>query len=452
MCMSAPRSGLPTSSLLLLLLPLACGDAGTGGATEGGTGELETTDASATTSGGSTSAGPTSGAASSSSDASGEATTDDATTDDPSATTTTTDGATDTDATTGEPLDPPEPPAYWTWLKIEIPGTVCGNGSQYKFWVNWSDTSDNVALFFEPGGACWDYPGCNGETPLGAANPDGLGDDHIDLWSLHSPLIRRDDPGNPVADWNLVFIPYCTGDVHTGNAAATYADPDMQDPDLEYQHAGHNNMMAVTDWLDWRFPEIPEMFLTGCSAGGAGSLVNYYFLRSQLNVTGRGYLLNDSGPIFPSELHSGPLHSKIRESWSLDSILMLLPEFAELQDDFGTINTLIADEFPEDRLAITYFIRDYNYSRYSYENFYDNLSKDDVHALWWDDTQLLMDLYDGRDNLAYYLPYYRFFNDSHCSTLITYLGSEIPESDMTMGGFVDELFSDEPLMSYLGGP
>ncbi len=351
-----------------------------------------------------------------------------------------------------EPPPPPDPPAYGEWLKIEIPGTVCGDGSQYKFWVNWSETSDDVALFFEPGGACWDYPGCNGETPLGAANPNGLDDNHMDLWGLHSPLIRRDDPGNPVSDWNLVFIPYCTGDVHTGNASAAYSDPEMAEPDLEYEHAGHNNMMAVIDWLDWQFPEIPNMFLTGCSAGGAGSLVNYYFLRSQLNVTERGYLLNDSGPIFPSELHSGPLHNKIRDSWNLDSILMQLPEFAELEGDFGAINTLIADEFPEDRLAITYFIRDYNYSRYSYENFYDNLSKDDIHALWWDDTQLLMDRYDDRDNLAYYLPYYRFLNDSHCSTLFTYLGSEIPESDMTMGGFVDELFSEEPLMSYLGGP
>ena len=43
--------------------------------------------------------------------------------------------------------------SYDTWEEIELPGTVCGNDSQYKFWINYSDTSDNLAVVFEPGGA-----------------------------------------------------------------------------------------------------------------------------------------------------------------------------------------------------------------------------------------------------------------------------------------------------------
>jgi len=33
-------------------------------------------------------------------------------------------------------------------------------------------------------------------------------------------------------------------------------------------------------------------------------------------------------------------------------------------------------------------------------------------------------------------------NDSHCSTLISFPGSEIQELDMTMDLFVEELFDD----------
>src|SRR5688500_16114260 len=51
----------------------------------------------------------------------------------------------------------PPRPAYNEWIKVEPPGAVCGNDSQYKFWVRYSDSSNNVVISFEPGGACWDY-------------------------------------------------------------------------------------------------------------------------------------------------------------------------------------------------------------------------------------------------------------------------------------------------------
>ena len=65
--------------------------------------------------------------------------------------------------------------AYDTWIKIEPPGVVCGNNTPYKFFVNFSDKSDNLAVVFEPGGACWDYDSCAGKNGIrGAANPDGV--------------------------------------------------------------------------------------------------------------------------------------------------------------------------------------------------------------------------------------------------------------------------------------
>src|SRR5882672_772480 len=51
-------------------------------------------------------------------------------------------------------------PGCGEWVKVELPGKVCGDGSQYKFFVNYSGKSNNLAISFEPGGACWDYESC----------------------------------------------------------------------------------------------------------------------------------------------------------------------------------------------------------------------------------------------------------------------------------------------------
>jgi hypothetical protein len=59
-------------------------------------------------------------------------------------------------------------PPCGAWLKVEIPGTICGDGSQYKFFVNYSNVSNNLVVSFEPGGACWDYASCAG---VGGINP-----------------------------------------------------------------------------------------------------------------------------------------------------------------------------------------------------------------------------------------------------------------------------------------
>jgi hypothetical protein len=355
------------------------------------------------------------------------------------------------ESSTGEPL-PPTPPSYGQWEKVEIPGTVCGNGSQYKFFVNYSETSDDVMMIFEPGGGCWDYESCTGQTSLGAANPDGISDHHLNgFLGVHTPLLNREFPGSPVADWNYVFIPYCTGDVHTGRAVTVYSDPAGIEPDLEYHHNGHDNVVAAVDWLSVQFPQVPRMLVTGCSAGGAGATANYYFIRTGMNIE-RSYLLADSGPIFPNSMFSAPLHDKINESWRVDEVLAEQPAFAEITEDFGLINTVLADTFPDDRLAVAFFRRDFNFSRYSYERFYEPTpTKAEIHAMWWDDTQKLMAQFEDRDNLGYYIPYWRAFNDSHCTMIgISWDGTEIQESDIDLSDYITNVLDDDaPLQRWL---
>ena len=57
-----------------------------------------------------------------------------------------------TDRCTTNPADKTLPQCG-VWTKVEIDGTVCGDGSPYKFFVNYSNTSNDVMVNFEPGGA-----------------------------------------------------------------------------------------------------------------------------------------------------------------------------------------------------------------------------------------------------------------------------------------------------------
>lgn len=322
----------------------------------------------------------------------------------------------------------------YNWQKVELPGATCGNGSQYKFFVH--DTgSSNLLFFFEGGGACWDYDTCSGRAGvLGAANPNGIPDDYMTQFKSKyvSPIVNGADPGLPLRSrtdlvtkgWNVVFLPYCTGDVHTGNNVVTYTDTTGAEPPLQWHHSGYTNTKAAADYAKQRFGAVNKMLVTGFSAGGTATSSAYYVLRRTINPN-RGYLLNDSGPIFPApnaNYLSRRLHDKIRQSWDLDSVFSELPGTFST-GDFGSINPMVALEFPGDQLAYTAYTRDYNYSRFSYERFYPGIDKNTVLAYWKQDTDNMVNQLKQYSNWSYFLPWEREINDSHCSTIITFIGA-----------------------------
>lgn len=400
-----------------------------------------------------------------------------------------------------------EPPEFGTWVKYEPEGAVCSDGSQYAFYVEFSETSDNVIVFFMGGGGCWDYDSCISRNARGATNPNGLPDDyannHTEIAGMPInvnqvyPLMNDDPAVSPMADWNKVFVPYCTGDVYAGSITNTYEDPEGIEADADFAHQGHTNVVKMTEMLNEMFAVVPKMFVSGCSAGGAGAIVNYYFLRNGIEGVEKGYLLDDSGPIYPGTEETSRsflLHQEVRSVWDADALIAKAPQSERLSDDFGELSAVLAEEFPEDRLTATMFRLDYNFSLYSYERFWtredplevqpivpfedesglgldEDLSLDRaaVYHLWWDDTALLRAQYDAKSNLAYYLPFWRNTNSSHCVTIpgfeeqplvpdtldlflndfatLAWKGTEI--DDMNLRDYVEHLLDDEePLESY----
>jgi hypothetical protein len=324
----------------------------------------------------------------------------------------------------------------YAWVRVELPGTICSNGSQYRFWYYDSPTSNNLQIMFEGGGACWDYDTCSGRAGiLGAANPNGIPTTYINDFKAKyvSPIVNGADPGIPpfrpktniaTNGWDVVYMPYCTGDVHVGNRVVTYYDPTGQNPPIVFRHNGYNNTIAALNFLRSRFPSINKLLIHGFSAGGVASSAVYYQARRTL-VPARGYLLNDSGPIFPapnSSYNSYQLHQLIKTQWNLTSLYSQLPASFN-PNDFGSINAMVATQFPSDRLSYTAYSSDYNFSRFSYERFFPGITQSGILAKWRQDQTNLINQIKKYSNYSYHVPWHRPINDSHCSTIITFIGS-----------------------------
>jgi hypothetical protein len=253
-------------------------------------------------------------------------------------------------------------------------------------------------------------------------------------------------------------------------------------------------MLLVIEELNRMFRSVPKMMVSGCSAGGVGSLNNYPFIRSGMDGVDKAYLIADSGPLMPSTLGDGEpsnssrLYETIRRPWNIEVMIDSLPGSEPIGSDRGEVNRVVAESFPEDRMAISIFERDYNFTVASYEKTFPFFSdpetsvntgagRTEIYRLASEDLEALRDLVDEIDNLVYYMPYYRNTNTSHCLTVTgledvgsselefinafledpsaaTWTGTEI-ETDsgtMTYKDFIEQVLDDSaPLESQYEG-
>jgi Pectinacetylesterase len=136
---------------------------------------------------------------------------------------------------------------------------VCMNGTPYRFFAK-RGSVNKLLVYYQGGGACWDsltcsVPVCDDSATPGD-NPQGATTGFAD----------RSDPRNPFRDWNVVFVSYCSCDVHFGDAARDYP------PHVE--HRGYQNSRIVEKWAREHFVNPEQIFVTGSSAGAYGAWFN----------------------------------------------------------------------------------------------------------------------------------------------------------------------------------
>ncbi|HET6788218.1 MAG TPA: pectin acetylesterase-family hydrolase, partial [Aquabacterium sp.] len=283
---------------------------------------------------------------------------------------------------------------YYKWESVEMPastGASCGNGTPYRIFVNRTPKTSKTVVMFEGGGACWAKGPCNGEGGLlGASNPKGVPANYMSsltmaAFGLVTPFTSRVNPFTSIQtqSWNIIYVPYCTGDVHTGNKTAVYPDADPTKPALTYMHRGARNGEALANWIAQNMPKPDHLLVTGFSAGGAGSTSNYGVLREAIQPK-LSTLLADSGPLMQAprggQAASLKLHEKIREAWGLDGpdglVTKLMARYPGYGDanNLGSLTPAMAQVYPQDRFGYAVFQADSIYSDFSYRDFYPEIA------------------------------------------------------------------------------
>jgi len=247
----------------------------------------------------------------------------------------------------GEPL-PRVEPGEWLW--VDFPGARCRSGEPTGIGVRYAE-SDDLMIYFQGGGACFHPLAC-------LTNPKTA--DAAEFYNFWAPSLGRlgifksDHPANPVTDFNVVYVPYCSGDVFAG---------DREDVELEgldpQQFVGYRNVTAFLDRIVPTFRGAPQVLVVGASAGGFGASFNAIrlarsFPESQIT------LLNDSAPLFRDDYVAPCLQQRWRDVWGLDDTLppgcdaCTTPEGGGLSALFGHT----ADVLPRANLGLISSTRD----------------------------------------------------------------------------------------------
>ncbi len=242
----------------------------------------------------------------------------------------------------GAPVSAPR--ETWTW--VSVPGTRCRNGATSGFGINPRAGSKKLLIYLEGGGACFNPATC-------ATNDDGrvATGPNVEYYGNAGKLFpagfNRNDAENPFRDFNFVYVPYCTGDVHAGsNAAGPGSDGQF--------HVGFVNVRRDLERIVSTFPDPEHVVLAGFSAGGYGAQVNFNQVQHAFGCNARVDLLVDSAPLLGNDVLAPCLQSAWRARFDLGPAIPAdCPECDERTGgSLAALTAWNAKAFPKSRQAL----------------------------------------------------------------------------------------------------
>lgn len=238
-----------------------------------------------------------------------------------------------------------------TWDELEagvwtnIPGadgTICSNGTPYSFYARpASEPSDKLLIHFDGGGACWSGVNCSLDASPTYSPFVNEGDDPAGNLGIGD----LDNPENPFRDYNMIFAPYCTGDVHLGNSLTTYP---LGEGEVEIHHNGYVNATSVLEWTFDNITEAETVFVTGCSAGSLPSPF-YVLWVAQNYPDARIVQLGDASGAYRNV--TGLLTDIFRSWGTFDILGEPFADIPEADITFETLYTVMGNLFPDIQFA-----------------------------------------------------------------------------------------------------
>ena len=227
------------------------------------------------------------------------------------------------------PLGTPLPDgAADVWHEETLSGTTCRDGSPMKIFYRYSDDTSNYVIFLEGGGVCFDDFFCplnpknvnervDGESIIAAALGNLGGAAQIPQEPRDEGIFKN-DPSNPLALWNAVYVPYCSGDVYGGTRSGVSVPRWPAGTPQEFN--GYENTEIMLGRVVATFQDADKALLTGSSAGGVGALLHggpFADMLADYTDT-RGFVVSDSGPVFDDPFLETCIQKEWRDLWGLD--------------------------------------------------------------------------------------------------------------------------------------
>jgi len=237
-------------------------------------------------------------------------------------------------------------PAPGEWAQIEPGGdTVCSRGTPYRFFVR-GGRPDRVIVDFRGGGACWNDLTCSVAGSIFAEDVSDF--ETLSSFAESGVLggvfdIAED---SVFKDWTIVHIPYCTGDVHWGNAVHEYSDGNNV-----IHHKGYVNASAALQWLYDRYLDPENILISGCSAGAYGAIMHSAYVANHYLDTKVAVLADSGSGIITDNFLTDSL-----PNWGAQQNIP--PFIEELQVPLSELELpdlyqAIGDYFPQHRFAQT---------------------------------------------------------------------------------------------------
>ena len=259
-----------------------------------------------------------------------------------------------------DPADSVEKQEGITTYTFEVPadpmaeprGPLCLRGTEYTVDVR-EGSSDELIIFLQGGGACWaDF--CSAFEETNSLTAGGILDPSLE--------------GNPVADWDVLYLPYCDGSLFAGDVDRVLPNSVLgegEPGESQGYQRGLQNLTAALDIGLERFPNPSRILLTGVSGGAFGTivalpLVRYYYPETEIIV------FNDSGIGVAKEGDPEFVEETLLEGWNAQS---LLPEsctdctsnghvtrYLEWQLEADDNFTMSGLSFSADQVIATFFL------------------------------------------------------------------------------------------------
>jgi hypothetical protein len=241
------------------------------------------------------------------------------------------------------------PARQWTFVPFD--DAFCADGSTTGIGVNPGDPGGRLVIYLMGGGACWDELTCyQVKTASHIEGGYGPAEFQTDKGLLGAAaFFDRNDATNPFRNDSWVFVPYCTGDVHSGsNPNASYGG-------RATKHVGFENMAAYLKRIVPTFPNPTRVILSGSSAGGFGALANWWQTQQAFGTV-RVDLIDDSGPTLPAPYLAESIEQTWRNAWNLDAATP--PGCTDCVNNIDAIVGFYGAQLPGHRAALLSYTQD----------------------------------------------------------------------------------------------